>query len=378
MNRGKKKIAIVSDSVYPYNMGGKEKRLHDITTRLAADGHDVTIYCMKWWEGEKTITQDGVTLYAISPYYPLYSNERRSIKEGIFFALHCLKLIGRSFDVIEIDHIPHLVLFTMKVVCVLKRKKMIVTWHEVWGLSYWQKYLGTVKGFIAYSIEKITVMLPDIIASVSEHTTNDLRTILGSKKTIVTIPNGLNLEVIKSAEMSKQASDIIFVGRLLSHKNVDVLLNAIEILKKKDPNISLLVVGEGPEKENLEKLNVDLKITSNVSFLGFIEDHKELYSLIKASKVFVLPSTREGFGIAVIEANACGLPVITIDNDHNGARELIINNENGMVCALDKDTLADTIEKALNDKKDPAFYMKYAEKYNWDQIFLKIEELFNI
>src|SRR5690242_17399471 len=86
-----KKIAIVSDAVYPFNKGGKEKRMYDVSTRLAARGHDVTIYCMKWWEGEDEIIRDGVRLSAISPHYPLYAGGRRSIKEAIFFSLHCFK-----------------------------------------------------------------------------------------------------------------------------------------------------------------------------------------------------------------------------------------------------------------------------------------------
>src|ERR1700677_1781114 len=110
-----KKIAVVSDSVYPFNKGGKEKRIYDITTRLAAEGYDVTVYCMKWWEGdERQIERDGVKLCAISPYYPLYAGNRRSMKEAVFFALHCLSLLGKHFDIIEVDHMPHPVLFTTK------------------------------------------------------------------------------------------------------------------------------------------------------------------------------------------------------------------------------------------------------------------------
>ncbi|MEK7643588.1 MAG: glycosyltransferase [Patescibacteria group bacterium] len=129
----KLKIALVSDAVYPFSKGGKEKRLFGIATRLVKEGYDVTIYCMQWWRGSKTIEKDGIRYYAISPYYPLYVGSRRSIKQGILFALHCLKLLFRKFDVVDVDHIPHFVIFTMKLVCVLRRKKMIATWHEVWG-----------------------------------------------------------------------------------------------------------------------------------------------------------------------------------------------------------------------------------------------------
>lgn len=374
---GKKEIAIVSDAVYPFSKGGKEKRLYDITTRLAKRGYDVTIYCMKWWEGnENTMMCEGVKFYAISPYYPLYENERRSIKQGVFFAIHCIKLIFKKFDVIEVDHIPHLVLFTTKLVCVLKRKQMIVTWHEVWGKKYWQIYLGGLKGYIAYMIEKITVTFPDIIVSVSEHTTANLKTILKVRTPIVTIPIGFEVENIKNAQASNIASDIIFAGRLLTHKNIDVLLKAIVILKQKNISTNTIIIGEGPEKENLTQLALNLDLKDDVSFFGFIEKHEDMYSILKSSKVFALPSTREGFGMVVIEANACGLPVLTTNHENNAAKDLIMN-DNGTVFTLDENQLADIIEKTLKTRKDAHFYEQHALRYNWNNIFPQIEKLYS-
>ena len=127
----KLKIAFISDAVYPYNKGGKEKRLFEISTRLAST-HDVTIYCMKWWKDKETTRiENGVTLHAISPLYPLYSGERRAIKEAVLFSLHCFKLLREDFDILDADHMPHLVLFPLKIVCLIKRKMFYVTWHEV-------------------------------------------------------------------------------------------------------------------------------------------------------------------------------------------------------------------------------------------------------
>ena len=112
---------------------------------------------------------EGVQLKAISPYFPLYAGEKRSIKEALFFSLHCLKLIKEDFDIIDVDHMPHLVLFSTKIVALLKRKKLHVIWNEVWGISYWVKYMGP-SGGLAALVEKITSMLPDKFTAVSEHT----------------------------------------------------------------------------------------------------------------------------------------------------------------------------------------------------------------
>ncbi len=372
------KIAMVSDAVYPYNKGGKEKRLYDISTRLAKEGFDVTIYCMKWWEGEKIIIKDGVTYHAISPYYPLYAGTRRSISQAVLFSLHSLKLIKEDFDVVDVDHIPHFAIYATKLVAVLRRKKMIVTWHEVWGKKYWQNYLGSIMGSMAYIVELVSMKLPTGVISVSEHTTKRFVDLMpNTKKEIITIPNGLDMKYIKESSMSEESSDVIFAGRLLGNKNIDILLHAIAEIKKTEPRISLVVIGEGPEKKNLEKLQKELKLETNVSFLGFFEDQRELYSIMKASKVFVLPSTREGFGIAVIEANACGLPVITIDHEENAAKNLIEEGENGMVVTLDATKIADAILKTIAARKDAAYYEGYSEKYNWENLMPRITNTYN-
>ncbi|MDB5238938.1 MAG: hypothetical protein JWO00_273 [Candidatus Parcubacteria bacterium] len=366
-----KKVALVTDALYPYNKGGKEKRIYDISTRLAARGYDVTVYSMKWWNGPKKITENGVKLYGISPYFPLYEGKRRSIKEGVLFSLHALKLLWEDFDIIEVDHIPHLVLFTVKIVCVIKRKKMIATWHEVWGKTYWKKYLGAA-GLIGYWIEKVSSKLPDIIISVSEHTTGALKKTLSREKNVVTISNGLDVIGTRTGLTKSNGADIIFAGRLLAHKNIDILLHAIAILKAKNIDVTANIIGEGPERTNLENLALQLDLTDRVTFKDFFMDHKELYSMMQASRVFVLPSTREGFSIVALEANACGLPVVAIDHPENAAKNLITDGGNGILTTLDESALAESILKAFKMKENEQNYDSYIKEYDWDSLISKV------
>ena len=367
-------IAIVSDAIYPYNKGGKEKRIFEVSTRLAKKGHKVTIYCMKWWKGKENVRREnGVTLHAISSLYPLYSGDKRSIKQAIIFALSCFKLININFDVIDVDHMPHLVLFPLKIVCLLKRKKMIVTWNEVWGRKYWIEYMGLL-GNISYVIEKLSVLMPDRIISNSKHTADKLKIDLSSKKEIVTIPMGTDYEAIQKIQPSRNKSDIIFAGRLLSHKNVDILIKSVLILKKKFPKITCLIIGEGPEKENLVKQVDKLNLVENIKLLDFLPQHKDLYSLMKSSKVFVLPSTREGFGIVALEANACGIPVVTTNHKNNATKDLI-NRNNGILVELNEAELASAIKK-LFEKKNSNKYIEFAKNYDWEKIVNRIERIY--
>ncbi|HEY4036122.1 MAG TPA: glycosyltransferase family 4 protein [Ktedonobacteraceae bacterium] len=370
------KIAIVSDAIYPYNKGGKEKRIYEISTRLAKMGHEVTVYCMKWWKESDARMEEGVQIKAISPYFPLYSGERRSIKEALLFSLHCLKLVKEDFDIIDVDHMPHLVLFSTKVVALLKRKKLHVIWNEVWGTSYWINYMGP-SGILASLIEKITSMLPDKFIAVSEHTARELTTKLKvPQRKITVVPNGISIAELEAIVPAPTRSDIIFVGRLLSHKNVDVLIQSVALLKTKYPEIKCVIVGRGPERNNLIELVQKHDLVENIDFIEEIEDHDQLYSLMKSSRVFAFPSTREGFGIVVLEANACGLPVITTDYHQNAARYLIEEGLNGKTISLSKEKLAHTIDLYMTTKPDSTRYTLFLQQFDWNNLAQKVESVY--
>jgi glycosyltransferase involved in cell wall biosynthesis len=366
------RVAFVSDAVWPYNKGGKEKRLHEITRRLVKEGRQVDIYTMKWWDGpEKTIkTKEGIYLHAISKLYPLYHGERRSIKEALMFSLACFKLVTRKFDVIDVDSMPFFPLFPVRMICWLRGKKMHATWHEVWGSQYWRHYMGGLSGLFGAVTEWLAMKTPDVVISNSDYTSKQLVQ-AGMKKKIVTVPLGVDVETIFAVAPHELQSDIIFAGRLLANKNVDLLIRAVKLVKRTNKDVRCLIVGNGPERKRLEALVTELKLENNVTFFNFLEDHNELYSLMKSSKTFVLPSVREGFGLVVVEANACGLPVITTTHIQNAARDLIIEGHNGYLAELDVRHMARQIRAVLKtyDQKPltPAETIEQQfKRYRWN------------
>lgn len=369
------KIAIVSDAIYPYNLGGKEKRIFEVSTRLVRKGHNVTIYTMHWWPSkDRLITENGVNLKAISPLYPLYWGERRSIKEAVMFSLYCFALIREDFDILDADHMPHMVLFPLKIVTVLKRKRLIVTWNEVWGRKYWVEYMGNA-GNIAWVIEKCSSYMPSEVISVSKHTKRKFNDELNGYKKNTVIPNGIDFEEIQKVKPSGNKSDIIFAGRLLKHKNVDMLIKSIALIAKKNKNVKCIIIGDGPEKENLKNLVNQLKLNKNIRFIDFLPDHSELYALFKSSKVFAFPSTREGFGIVALEANACGIPAVVVNHAGNATKDLIKIGKNGFIADSSESSFSDRILDAI--KKGSilkARSIEEASKYNWNRVSKEIEE----
>lgn len=336
----------MSDAVHPFNSGGKETRLREISSRLAGRGYDVHIYTMRWWsDGASTVDVDGVTVHALCRLHPLYHNDRRSMREALLFGLATLRMLTVPFDVMDVDHMPFFPLFSARLVCSLRRRPLLGTWHEVWGREYWRGYLGRA-GVLGALSERLAFSMPDRIVSNSAHTTARLRD-QNVGRPITTLTLGVDAGHITAVPAAGLMSDVMFAGRLLPNKNVELLLEAVQLLIRNRPGLRCLIVGEGPERANLEKLARQFDVAASVTFMDFLPHHDDVIALMKRSKVFVLPSVREGFGLVVLEANACGLPVVTIDHPDNASRDLIEDGRNGFVVALDAAAVAAAVESCL-------------------------------
>ena len=323
-----KRIAFVSDAVMPYNYGGKEKRLYEISRRLVKKGREVHIYTMQWWEGPKTIQHEGVYFHAICKLHPLYHDGRRSISEALYFSFAVFKLLFVQFDVLDVDHMPFFPLFSARVVAWLRGKRLYATWHEVWGSEYWQTYLSGSSAYLGALVESLSFKLPDTIIANSKSTAKKLIN-AGVRCEIKIVSLGADLTSIYAAKPEIERSDVIYVGRLLSHKGIDLLIHAIKVVKATHPQIKVLIVGTGPETQSLSSLINKLDLQDNIIIRGQVDANYKLYGLMKSSKMLVLPSLREGFGLVVVEAMAAGIPVITTRHKDNAAQDLIREGING-------------------------------------------------
>ena len=339
-------IAMVTDAIHPYHRGGKEMRYHELSRRLSNYG-DVHIYTMNWWGGPRVRSDDAVTFHAISPFRPLYSADRRSMSQAIFFALACVRLLWCKFDVLEADHMPYFQIFVLRVIATLKRKRLVVTWHEVWGKAYWREYLGRA-GRMAWLIEWTAMRLPDQIIAASPQTAERLQAILGPRAVITVAPNGIDLDAIQAACPGAATTDLVVVGRLISHKRIDMLLDAMALLRAEGMPVTCRIIGDGPERAALHAQAESLGLQGAVEFRHDVQEQKELYSLVKSARVFAFPSAREGFGIAVLEALACGLPVLATSAPDNLAQHLVARSSRGVICAPSAPAFADGLRRLLD------------------------------
>jgi len=332
---------------------------------------------MKLWDGEDIVEREGVYLHGVCDPVDLYVDGKRSIKAAIRFSSKLLLSFKGDFDVIDAQQFPYLPCYSAKVHSVLGRTPLVITWHEVWG-NYWREYLG-IKGLLGMMVERGAFKLPDRIIPVSERVREDLAAMGVRADKMEVVPNGVDQQKIDSVEVKEQVYDVIYVGRLSSHKRVDLLINAVSLVREDMPKIRCGIVGDGPELAELTRLAEGLKVKENVDFLGFLDSEEELIAKMKSSKIFVLPSTREGFGISLLEANACGLPAVVVNARKSAAASLIKEGVNGLICDLSAQSMASKIEDILKNnfyKKMSGSSKEFAKGYDWGEIASRAEEVY--
>ena len=329
-------VVIVTDSMAPWNFGGKEERLRLFNNSLHSDSKDeveVIYATMKWWDQEAPARH-----IAISKLRPMYINGRRSIKQALFFALSCFKVIRLRPDVIEADQIPILPIYVLKIVAKISRASLSITWHEVWDEDEWIEYLGR-RGKLASKIEKIALKLPDQIVAVSTPTRFKLIRAGVPESKIELIEAEIDREGISNAHTKLPATDLLYAGRLIGNKNIELVIEAVAILSKADILVTASIVGDGSELANLLKLAEDLQIQDQITFHGFLPKSSDVWGLMKKCAIFISPSTREGFGFSVLEAHYAGAQVVIADHPSNSSN-FYLNDLQGVTAVKNADAQA--------------------------------------
>jgi glycosyltransferase involved in cell wall biosynthesis len=194
-----------------------------------------------------------------------------------------------------------------------------------------------------------------------------LRKSVGAARPITVIPNGIDLEEVAGAYPDASVTDVAVVGRLIAHKRIDMLLEAIALLRAEGIPLTCRVIGNGPERLELQKTAERLAIDDLVEFRHDVTEQKDVYSLLKAAKVCAFPTAREGFGIAVLEALACGVPVITTSTADNMAQHLVARSVRGIVCEPTVEALANSLRSVVSGEGpgagDPEPWLN---EYSWD------------
>jgi glycosyltransferase involved in cell wall biosynthesis len=201
-------------------------------------------------------------------------------------------------------------------------------------------------------IESFSDVCPfDLILAVSENVAAVLDEHLAKKGTAVPILPlylGIDLTVFHPMSEVEKKWDIAFMGRLEEMKAVDLFPEMLMYLKKDHPDLQMLMTGEGSLKEKLRSDFNRVEVSNMIDYLGVVEI-KEVPILINQSRIFIYPSREEPFGLSILEAMACGVPVIT--TNVYGPKEIVTEGVDGLtVDPDDVGALARAIGTLLDDE----------------------------
>lgn len=344
--------------------------MHEVGRRLVDRGHEVTVYSRHWWDGPETHTHEGMNLQAVGPASELYAEgDRRSITSALGLAGRLTKpILDANHDIVVTPVAPYFQVFSARFATALNSTALVVTWHEVWG-NYWYRYMGR-SGSVGKAIEWTTARLPHHAIAPSEMTARKLRE-LSPNQAVEVIPNGIDVEEISSTDPADEGYDVLFAGRLIEDKNVDLLIDAF---CQCDKDARLGIIGDGPAADSLRNRVSHSEAAERIDFLGFLDEYDDVIAHMRAADVFVSPSTREGFGITLLEAMAAGCTVVTVEHEYSAGSEVI--GSAGFVVEPTADDIAGAIERALAGERPGTTPETRAADYDWEVVTDKTESFY--
>lgn len=362
------KICIVTEFFIPHYFGGGERRFYQLAKKLVERGIQVDVITMRIRDVPDYEKIDGINVYHIGP--TIENPPDRSVFDFMryFFSVSSW-IIKNDYDLIDAQ--SYSPLLSSSIAARIKKTPIFGTIYDTSssGSDQWMNH-----SFLASRLEKFLVNLRfDRIITISKSTINSLINDFGvSKDKIELLYIGVDTDKYDSTgDVEKKADKIIFVGRLIPHKHVDHLIESFEEIVKSVPDANLVIVGRGDEKNNIIDMVSSKSLDAKVSFKENLSD-EELIKEIKESEVLVLPSTREGFGMVLAEANYCNVPVVTYAS--GGTIDVVDDGYNGfLVEAGNIPQLTEKILLLLNDKELQKQMgingrNKVETQFNWDKI----------
>ena len=336
--------------------GGAEVYLHQIFKRLAAQGHNITLLCSQFSGASSEEEIDGIHIVR---------KGNRNLFNYTVPLEYARRFRHEKFDIV-IDDVNKIPFYTPAFV----RKPLLGMVMHLFSTSIFKEASFPAASYV-YCMEKLALSIYNKtpLVAISESTRRELLLHGCKDENIFLVPCAVNHSAYRQLSgISRSGQTIGYVGRIKKYKSVDHLLRAFTIVLREIPEARLVIIGEGDGRSAFEQLSRELKIDRATKFTGFLP-LEEKVKLLNQMHLVVNTSAKEGWGLTVTEANACGTPAIA--SDVPGLRDAVIDGETGMLYDYgDIEQLAEKILLLIRDEnlhsRLAAGALEYARSLTWD------------
>lgn len=325
------RILIVYDCLFPHTIGGAERWYRNLAERLAEEGHDVTYLTLRQWPRGEQPSVAGVRVRVAGPRMALYTEGRRRIAPPLVFGAgvlgHLLRR-GRAYDVVHTASFPYFSLLAAGLLRRAARYRLVVDWHELWSREYWREYLGPVGGRLGWLVQLAGVRLRQRAFCFARLTARRLAA--EGVRGEVTLLEGEYAGPLEPRPARPAGMYVLFAGRHIPEKRAPALVPAVAAARRTLPELRGAILGDGPQRGEVLARIAALGLEGVVQAPGFVSAER-LEEELAGALCMVLPSSREGYGMIVVEAAAAGTPSVVVAAPDNAAVELVEEGVNGFV-----------------------------------------------
>lgn len=367
------RIAFIFDTITPLYQGGYEMRGFELARELVRRGHSVTVFT----RAPQDVTIDGVEFRAIARYEPTFdSSGYRTVAGSLRYAAGVARAaVSRGlgpFDIVDCNATPFVHVPAAKLFAIRAGAPMVLSSHEALradlGRYVSDRQMGRVNRLALRVSYDAAHRLADTVVATAPSAARGLQA-EGWRDVVCTTGGVRDVGAPRVGGVRR----FVTLSRLATEKRVDTVVRAFAHAWRRHPDATLLVIGDGPCRSDLENLAADLGLGDRVRFTGGVDDEEKLTLLRKEADCYVSASRREGLSVATLEAMAQGcVPVISVDPSGtviNGASEYVVHELNGIITDGTERSLAAAMVR-LCDSDGPipglsSAAVETAARYTW-------------
>lgn len=337
--------------------GGAEVHLHEVFSRIARRGHEVTLLCSRFDGGGAEEVVDGMRV--------IRQGSRSLFNYGVPRLYR--RVGGGTFDVVveDLNKIPF---FTPLFV----REPLVGIGHHLFRTSIFRETNPLVACYV-YGMESLALAsyarrgIPFLVNSPS--TLEDFASFGFPRDRLTIAYLAVDHNVFRQTGVEKSPTPLIgCFGRLKRYKSIDVLLRALPAVLAQVRDLRVVIAGEGDDRPRLEQMSAELGLGGVVQFTGFLTNEARV-ELLQRLWWKVATSVKEGWGLTVTEANACGTPVIA--SDVPGLRDAVRDGETGVLVPYgESGRLASALVHLIRDRGERERMSRnalaYAATFTWE------------